>query len=114
MPNTPAILLLAAAIDALVGDPAAIYSRVPHPVALIGRAIAALDRSLNREEDTGPRRRVAGVAACFLVLAASLAAGWLLQAAFRAISWGWVLEAIAMSMFLAQNSLYRHVAEVAD
>jgi adenosylcobinamide-phosphate synthase len=33
-------LLLALALDALIGDPAWLHRRLPHPVALIGGAIA--------------------------------------------------------------------------
>jgi adenosylcobinamide-phosphate synthase len=49
------ILLLAVALDLLIGDP-----QVPfHPVALVGKLIAGWDKLLNRPESPG-RQRVAG------------------------------------------------------
>ena len=36
-------LLLALALDALLGDPGWLWRRVPHPVVLLGRAIAGLE-----------------------------------------------------------------------
>ena len=42
------MLAAALAVDALLGDPDFIWRKVPHPVALIGRLIDWLDRTLNR------------------------------------------------------------------
>ena len=42
------ILLIAQVFDALVGDPQALWRRVPHPVALAGGLIGWLDRHWNR------------------------------------------------------------------
>ena len=51
-----ALMLLAALIlDALVGDLPRLFSVVHHPVALVGKAIAFLDRRLNRP-DRGRRK----------------------------------------------------------
>ena len=100
MSGSPQTLLVALAVDALFGEPDALYRRVPHPVVLLGRAVDALDRRLNHDEEDAERRRVAGIAACFVLVAASLLIGW-------------IVEALLLSAFLAQNSLYRHVGDVA-
>src|SRR5262249_44890197 len=55
-------LLLALGLDALIGDPAALYARLPHPVVVIGRGIGGLDRHLNRIQDSAEMRRAAGIA----------------------------------------------------
>jgi len=107
------VLLAALALDALVGDPAWAWSRVPHPVALIGRAIGWLDRSWNREDLRPRARRLRGVAAALLVPAGAALAGWMLAAAFAQTGAGPALEAAAAAIFLAQRSLYDHVAAVA-
>jgi len=114
MPGSPEILLLALGLDALIGDPAALYARLPHPVAVIGRGIGGLDRRFNREQDPTALRRVAGIAACILLVTLSFGIGWLLHRSLRALPGGWIAEALLISAFLAQNSLYRHVAAVAQ
>lgn len=53
-PPLALILALALLIDAIVGDPRWLYRRIPHPVVLIGKPIAFLDRRLNRP-DRGKR-----------------------------------------------------------
>lgn len=107
------ILLLALGLDALIGDPAALYARLPHPVVVIGRGIGGLDRHLNRIQDSAAMRRAAGIAACLILVALSFAIGWLVQRWLRSLPGGWIAEALLISAFLAQNSLYRHVAAVA-
>ena len=42
--STPLILALALAIDRLVGDPAWLWRRVPHPIVLMGHLINWLDQ----------------------------------------------------------------------
>jgi len=113
MPGSPEILLLALGLDALIGDPAALYARLPHPVVFIGRGIGNLDRRLNREQDSTALRRAAGIAACILLVTLSFGIGWLLHRSLSALPGGWIAEAVLISAFLAQNSLYRHVAAVA-
>jgi adenosylcobinamide-phosphate synthase len=73
---SPAWILLAALVfDAIVGDPYALYRAVPHPVALIGRAIAALDDRWNRPAK-GPRlRRLLGVLLLLTIASGSALAG---------------------------------------
>ncbi len=59
VPMTLAMILLAAMIlDALLGEPDWLWSRLPHPAVLMGRAIGWLDRRFNR----GEARRAKGVA----------------------------------------------------
>jgi adenosylcobinamide-phosphate synthase len=113
MLGSPVILLLALGLDALIGDPAALYARLPHPVAIIGRGIGGLDRHFNREQDRTALRRAAGIAACILLVTLSLGIGWLLHRSLLTLPGGWIAEALLISAFLAQNSLYRHVAAVA-
>ena len=48
------VLLLGQAFDALVGDPVALWRRVPHPVALAGRLVAWLLWALHLVRRRGP------------------------------------------------------------
>jgi adenosylcobinamide-phosphate synthase len=112
-PNLLPALLLALALDAGLGDPAWLWRRFPHPVALAGQAIERLDRALNRDEAPDLHRRIAGVAALSILLAANFGIGLLIHALLAQFSWGWLIEGALMATLLAQNSLYRHVEAVA-
>ncbi|HXQ42856.1 MAG TPA: adenosylcobinamide-phosphate synthase CbiB, partial [Candidatus Udaeobacter sp.] len=86
---------------------------LPHPVALIGRAIGWLDRRCNREQSGDGARRLAGILVVALLAGAAAALGLAIHVLLRGFAFGWIIEAALTSLFLAQHSLYRHVAEVA-
>ena len=98
-------LAAALLLDAALGEPPRLWSRLPHPVVLMGRAVSALDAALNR----GAHRRLRGVAA----LAALVAGAWAAGAAIGALPGGPVPEALAAAILLAQRSLCDHVSDVA-
>lgn len=108
------ILLLALALDALIGDPAGLWRRYPHPAVLLGRLVGTLDRSLNRDGESDGRRRLMGVLALGLLLAIVGAIGWGLHWSLNELPFGWMLEALLLSILLAQRSLYIHVRAVAE
>lgn len=97
-------LLLALLLDALLGEPKALWDRWPHPAVLMGRAVAALDARLNR----APDQRLGGVLALALLV---LGAG-LLGAVLAALP-GILAEVLVAAILLAQRSLVDHVAAVA-
>jgi len=113
MLEPPKTLLLALLIDAAFGDPAWLYRNLPHPVALIGRAIGWLDEQFNRERSGDLQRQLAGIASVLLLAAGAAAVGILIHMLLRRPAFGWVLEAAIVALFLAQNGLYRHVGAVA-
>ena len=98
------ILALAMGLDAWLGEPDWLWSRLPHPAVLMGRAVAALDRWLN----TGAARRAKGIAALALLIAAAGSLGWLLTLG------GPLVVVPAAAILLAQRSLVDHVRAVAD
>ncbi|WP_088348370.1 MULTISPECIES: adenosylcobinamide-phosphate synthase CbiB [Rhodomicrobium] len=102
------ILAAALALDAAAGDPDWLWRRAPHPVVIFGRLIGWLDRSLNR----GSARRLGGVVALIVLIAAAGAAGWALHSAFALHPLGLAGEILAVAVLLAQRSLYDHVARV--
>jgi adenosylcobinamide-phosphate synthase len=108
------ILALAMIADALIGDPDLLWRRIPHPVAILGRGIDLLERLLNRREYSATVRRILGIVTLAVVVAIAIAAGWFIERALRAISFGWVAVAVIASVFLAARSLYDHVAAVAN
>lgn len=112
LPDALPILIGALLIDALIGDPDAIWRRWPHPVVWIGRLVAAGDRRLNRPEWSTSARKAAGVVGIALLVALALAAGSAIQAGATALPGGPALVALAASVLLAQRSLYEHVRRV--
>lgn len=106
------VVLIALAIDALVGDPDTVWRRIAHPVVLIGRGVAALDRRLNRLDLDESERRRRGVVAITIVALAALATGALIAWTLTDIPFGVFAEGAVASVFLAQKSLYLHVAAV--
>ena len=52
-----AALTGALVLDRIVGDPPALWARLPHPVVLFGHGIAFFDRRLNRETLAPATRR---------------------------------------------------------
>ncbi len=60
-PGSLLVLFAALLLDAAIGDAPGVFRRLPHPVVLIGRAIAWFDRRLNREERSEKARRARGI-----------------------------------------------------
>ena len=111
--NIP-IVLLALAMDAIIGDPNWLYRKIPHPIAAIGCMMNQLDLFLNRPQVKNPTKKILGV--LFIIIALSVAGiiGWGMQTGLKLMEFGQLLEAILVSIFLAQNSLYKHVRNVAQ
>ena len=112
-PDPLILLMLALLLDGCVGDPPGLYRVVPHPVALMGRAIGALERRLNRESRSEATRRMRGALVVFLLAGSSAAVGWAVVRAADAVPFGWLAELVLVTSLLAQRSLYRHVGAVA-
>jgi adenosylcobinamide-phosphate synthase len=107
------IMLLALAIDAVVGWPQAIHARIGHPVTWIGALISTLDRNFNRDDASEAARRAAGIGAAMTVIAVVAGVGW---ACSSVLPDGWpglILAAILAWPLIAVRSLHDHVDAVA-
>lgn len=102
---TVAPLLVGWILDLLLGDPL----WLPHPVVLIGKTIALLERRFNR----GTHRRLAGafVAVC-LVCATFFLTWWLLRLLSFSIWLKMAVEALLVFYCLAGTTLVREVKGV--
>jgi adenosylcobinamide-phosphate synthase len=107
-------MVVAMAMDALVGWPDRLFARVGHPVTWLGRLITALDASWNRESDPASTRKAAGAAAALLVIVAAAAIGWAVQQIVPFGLIGGALLGLVAWPFVAFRSLYDHVAAVRD
>ena len=98
-------LILGMLLDALLGEPRWLWSRIPHPAVFMGRLIGWCDARFN----TGDHQRRDGVlTTAALVLGAGLL-GLLLQALPTNL-----IDIIILAILLAQKSLVQHVQAVAD
>jgi adenosylcobinamide-phosphate synthase len=106
------IVVAALAFDALIGDPHWLWQRTGHPVAWIGTFIGVLDRTFNREDRSPQQRKMAGIACTAVLVAVSAAMGALIQTTVQQLPMGNIVVALIASIFIAQRSLYQHVAAV--
>ena len=99
------LLLLALVLDAALGEPRSLWSRLPHPAVLMGRVVGWCDRRFNR----GTAPRVRGVA----VMAGLSLGGIGLGTVLAGLPGGAALEVAGAAILLAQKSLVEHVRSVA-
>ncbi|WP_439357350.1 adenosylcobinamide-phosphate synthase CbiB [Bradyrhizobium sp. DASA03007] len=107
-------MVVAMAVDALLGWPSWLFARIGHPVTWLGRLIAAIDMAWNRVSDPSALRRGAGIVGALLVIALSVTVGWVIQS----LLWlGWtqiVLVGVLAWPLVALRSLHDHVAAVTN
>lgn len=100
------ILFLALLLDAALGEPRWLWSRIWHPAVAIGNLIGWADERFNYEGAQRPN----GVLLC----ASLVAGGAVLGIVISELPFGWLLELIVVAILLAQRSLIDHVQAVAD
>jgi adenosylcobinamide-phosphate synthase len=106
-------LLLALALDAVLGDPRWLWRRVPHPVVMMGRAIERLEaRWLDLRAPPAEQARRGRLASLLVIGASALIAAAVQDLCVR-LPLGWLPLALAMSTLIAARGLYDHVAAVA-
>ena len=103
------ILLIAMALDWLVGEPKILWRHLPHPVVIMGRGISWFDRRWNRRTGiTGHGRRWRGGIAIGLLTIVAAGLGILLSFG------GAILAVIILAIMLAARSLDDHIRAVAN
>ena len=98
-------LVLALCLDALFGEPKALWDRLPHPAVLMGRAVGWIDKKVNK----GGARWLRGTLAFALLCGAALALGFALQTVP-----GTFVDVILAAILFAHKSLVQHVLDVAN
>jgi adenosylcobinamide-phosphate synthase len=102
--STAALLIAALALDAWAGEPRWLWSRVPHPAVIMGKAIGRLDVAWNTPGAT----RLKGALAVGLLVATAGLLGWGVSLL------GPVASVLGAAILLAQRSLVQHVHAVGD
>ncbi|ATX67394.1 adenosylcobinamide-phosphate synthase CbiB [Roseinatronobacter bogoriensis] len=104
-----AMMLVALALDLVLGWPKALYDRIGHPVTWLGALIVALERRWNTN---GPLRRARGLAVAVLVVGLAGLVGLALQFALPANWIGIALGGVLAWPLVAMRSMHEHVAAV--
>lgn len=107
------LLLMALVLEAYVGDLRFVFSRVRHPVEVIGALVGALDAKLNREKRSQMDRAVRGLVVVVVVTSVCGAVGWAVAWLSLNHTFGWLLETVLLVTLVAQRSLYDSVRRVA-
>ncbi|WP_299892257.1 adenosylcobinamide-phosphate synthase CbiB [uncultured Ruegeria sp.] len=98
------LLVCAMCLDAALGEPDWLWSRLRHPAVLIGQGIGWLEKLLNQSG----HRRTKGVAVLILLVLTAYTLGQFLT------FFGLLVEIIVCAILLAQKSLVTHVRDVGD
>ncbi len=113
-PFDPLILLIIAmGIEAYIGEARFIFSRVKHPVAILGTMIGFFDDKLNRPKRSQVDRAVRGTFVVIFMVSFAVAVGIGVMWLTLHFTWGWVLECALLVTLLAGRGLYDAVARVA-
>ena len=112
-PDALFLLFMALALDAMFGEMGPLFRLLPHPVVLLGRMIAALDKRLNKPSLPDSDRRLRGVVLVVLMAALALGIGGAIAFVARAVPHLWLVEVFAAAVLIAQRALFEHVDDVA-
>lgn len=104
-----AVMLLALVLDALIGDPPALYRRVVHPVAAIGKLITLLEKALYNAT-SGARLR--GFFLVIMTLAIIIIIVFIILKVSRFYNISWAIEILLAGSLIAARSLHDHVHAV--
>ena len=107
-PGGAILLLIALALDWLIGDPRWLL----HPVRLMGGATQFLDARLNRAKRSQGERIIRGLIAVLAIAGLSALAGWAVANFIGAFLYGWVAELALVSLLLAQRGMMSHSLRV--
>ena len=111
--NHFALACAALLLEGFMGYPAILQSYFQHPVQWIGRLITYIDDGLNDEEATPNRQRINGVIALLVLISACALPAVAVQLLLTKLPYGWILNILLATPFIAQHSLSQHVASVA-
>ena len=109
------LIACALVLEAVAGYPEALVRAIGHPVMWAGALIDRMDRAWNRDTSPASARRLRGVAAALVLLAAAFGLASMVQAALYTLlppAFALLVAALLVSTLLAQRSLHRFVAAV--
>ena len=111
--NHFAMAAFALVIEYFVGYPQGLQRAIGHPVEWIGKLIAYLDEGLNDPDSEDGDQRNQGI---FVIIALCVAVGvpaYAIEKLLLSFHYGWVINILLATAFIAQKSLRDHVTAVA-
>lgn len=111
--NGATLMLVAWAIEVVLGWPNWLYRHIRHPVVWFGGLISVLERALNREGWPSHVRYIAGAASTVLLTGGAITIAIGLDALFPETWRGLAAESLVASSLIASRSLHAHVGAVA-
>lgn len=115
MEITLLILIFALLADWKFGEPEILWSRLPHPVVMFGKAIKTCEKAFNIDSDPDGERYKKGALVISSLIILNILIGISLHWLFSFLGiLGWALECIVVFTLLAQRSLIAHVGAVAE
>jgi adenosylcobinamide-phosphate synthase len=103
---------LALLIERLFGYPKPLYDMIGHPVEWIGTTLKKLETLLYDSEAEPLQARLRGIAALLALLFTVAIPAVLVASFLSTVKFGWIIEALLATAFIAQHSLYEHVNAV--
>lgn len=104
--STALILLLALLLDGAFGEPKWLWSRIPHPAVVMGRAVGWMDDQFN----SGDAKTRSGILSLIALCAGAGIFGLFVS---NLPDYG-ILQTLLAAILLAQKSLTQHVTAVAN
>lgn len=105
---------LALAIERRLGYPQKLADTIGHPVVWFGKLISFCETRLNTDARTGPQRKLAGLVALTLLLLCVLIVTVGIRTILSWLPFGWLVEMLLATAFLAQKELGRAVEAVSE
>ena len=100
-------------IEYFVGYPQTLQRAIGHPVEWIGKLIAYLDEGLNDPDAEDSDQRNHGIFAVVTLCIAVGVPAFIVERLLLSLHYGWVVNILLATAFIAQKSLRDHVTSVA-
>lgn len=105
--------LVALIAEPLLGYPALLQRHIGHPVQWMGALIDLFDRHMNDDAAAAKTRRRAGIIMLAVLCAITVLLTLAISLLLHRLPFGWVIEALLGSVFLAHRQLAQAVSAVA-
>lgn len=105
-------LALALALDATFGEARWLRMGLPHPIVMIGRVVSFLEKQLNFQPEHSALSMINGLLMLIFTVVPFVFCAWIIAGFLSALPFGFVIEAVIASWFLAHHSLMEHVLAV--
>jgi adenosylcobinamide-phosphate synthase len=100
-------------IEYFVGYPQSLQRAIGHPVEWIGKLIAYLDEGLNDPHSEASEQRNHGILAVVALCVVVGVPALIIERLLLSFQYGWIINTLVATAFIAQKSLRDHVTAVA-